>query len=212
MISLDHLIELATAHKVPVTAVASIILITLINRLFFNSGLNSEEVAKKGVSTSRVFQWDPFYGLDMVYSQVKALKNDYYLEWLRRLHHNRPKTFSINFFGIRQICTIESENLKAIQATNFKDFGLEPMRRKTKGAMPFADKGISTTDGKNWEFARFLVKPFFYREVYASIDRIRPYVDKLMTLLPEEDGVEFDAQPLIQRWVSLSSWSNKISF
>ncbi|KAM0342045.1 hypothetical protein ACHAPU_009773 [Fusarium lateritium] len=197
MISLQHLIELATVHKVPVSALAGVTLIILINRLFFS---NTKDTAKKGVATSRVFQWDPFYGLDMVYSQVKALKNDYYLDWLRRLHRNRPKTFSINFFGIRQICTIESENLKAIQATNFKDFGLEPMRRKTKGAMPFADKGISTTDGKNWEFARFLVKPFFYREVYASIDRVRPYVDKLMTMLPQEDGVEFDAQPLIQRW------------
>jgi cytochrome P450 monooxygenase len=100
----------------------------------------------------------------MVYSQIRTLKNDYYLEWLRRLHRlhrSRPRTLSIRFFGIRQICTIEGENLKAIQATNLKDFGLKPMHRKTKGGMPFADKGISTTDGKNWEFARYLVKPFF---------------------------------------------------
>lgn len=201
MITLDHAFALATEHKVPIAALTTVILAILINRLFF-SNPSADTIAKKGVPTSRVFQWDPFYGLDMVYSQIRALKNDYYLEWLRRLHRNRPKTFSINFFGIKQICTIEGENLKAIQATNFKDFGLEPMRRKTKGGMPFADKGISTADGKNWEFARYLVKPFFYREVYASIDRVRPYVDKFMTLLPQEDGVTFDAQPLVQRWVS----------
>lgn len=204
MLSVEHLLEAAQDHKVPVAALTTVVLLIIVNRLFYNNGLTAEEIAKKGVAPPRVFQLDPFYGLDMVWSQLRALKNHYYLEWLRKLHANRPKTFSINFFGIKQICTIEGENLKAIQATNFKDFGLEPMRRKTKGGMPFADKGISTTDGKNWEFARYLVKPFFYREVYASVDRVRPYVDKFMTLLPKEDGVTFDAQPLIQRWVSCS--------
>ncbi|KAG9258407.1 uncharacterized protein F5Z01DRAFT_670126 [Emericellopsis atlantica] len=89
-----------------------------------------------------------------MYSQIRVLKDGYYLNWLQRLHKNRPKTFSISFFGIRQICTLEIENLK--------------------------------------EFARYLVNSFFYREVYSRID--------LMTLLPQEDGVTFDAQPLIQRW------------
>lgn len=202
MLDLEHLTAAALEHKVPVAALTTVVALIIIHRLFYSASLSQEEIAKKGVAPPQLFQWDPFYGLDMVYSQISALKHHYYLEWLRRLHANRPKTFAINFFGIKQICTIEGENLKAIQATNFKDFGLEPMRRKTKGGMPFADKGISTTDGKNWEFARYLVKPFFYREVYASIDRVRPYVDKFMTLLPKEDGITFDAQPLIQRWVS----------
>lgn len=178
------------------------VLVVLLARLFRESTKGSEAGCKP---VTRVRQWEPFLGLDMVYSQLQALKRNYYLEWLRNLHKGKPKTFAITFMGVKQICTTEGENLKAIQATNFKDFGLEPMRRKTKGAMPFADKGISTTDGKNWEFARFLVKPFFYREVYASIDRIDPYVRKFFTLLPEEDGVTFDIQPLIQRWVCFVS-------
>lgn len=204
MLSFEHLFSEIEEHKAPVAALATVALLLIVHRFFYTNGPTAEEIAKRGVAPPQVFQWDPFYGLDMAYSQLRALKNHTYLEWLRKLHANRPKTFSINFFGIKQICTIEGENLKAIQATNFKDFGLEPMRRKNGGGMPFADKGISTTDGKNWEFARYLVKPFFYREVYASIDRVRPYVDKFMTLLPKEDGVTFDAQPLIQRWVSYS--------
>ncbi|EHK20480.1 uncharacterized protein TRIVIDRAFT_49165 [Trichoderma virens Gv29-8] len=185
------------SHTVTISALCVSVLVVFLSRLF-NESTKGTDFGCKPVT--RVKQWEPFWGLDMVYSQLQALKRNYYLDWLRKLHNGRPKTFAIKFMGVKQICTIEGENLKAIQATNFKDFGLEPMRRKTKGAMPFADKGISTTDGKDWEFARFLVKPFFYREVYASIDRIDPYINRLFTLLPKEEGVTFDIQPLIQRW------------
>ncbi|KAL6895172.1 cytochrome P450 [Trichoderma longibrachiatum] len=197
MLLYEYVNNLGGSHVATLAALGVSVLVVLLARLFRESTKGSEAGCKP---VTRVRQWEPFLGLDMVYSQLQALKRNYYLEWLRNLHKGKPKTFAITFMGVKQICTTEGENLKAIQATNFKDFGLEPMRRKTKGAMPFADKGISTTDGKNWEFARFLVKPFFYREVYASIDRIDPYVRKFFTLLPEEDGVTFDIQPLIQRW------------
>ncbi|KAH7015467.1 cytochrome P450 [Ilyonectria destructans] len=185
-----------TEHNLPVLVAASAILAFLLSRLLRQ---NAKGKAEGCQPVARRWQWDPILGLDIVRAQIKALKGDYYLPWLINLHANMPKTFAINFFGKRQIYTSEPENLKAMTATNFHDFGIEPMRRHTKGSMPFADKGISTVDGKDWEFSRFLLKPFFYREVYTSTDRIKPFADHFMSLIPE-DGESFNMQSLIQRW------------
>lgn len=191
-------------HNLPVLVVSSGCFAFLISKLLNHGGQIRREKASGCQPISRYGQWEPFFGLDLVVSMLRSLKYHYYLDFLINMHKNMPKTFSINFFGSRQIWTIEPENLKAIQATNFHDFGIEAIRRRTKGSMPFADAGISTTDGKDWEFSRYLVKPFFYRDHYTSVDRLRPFVDRFMTLLPE-NGETFNAQPLVQRWVSQSS-------
>jgi cytochrome P450 monooxygenase len=152
---------------------------------------------------ARYRQWDPFLGLDLVLSQGKALREHYFIPWLSSMHANMPKTFTINFLGKRQIYTIEPENLKSLTAITWKDFGISPIRRHSKASMPFADKGVNTVDGEDWEFSRFLIKPFFYREVYTSTDRVAPYVDHFLRLLPE-DGETFNVQPLLQRWVRIA--------
>nr|A0A482NAF7.1 RecName: Full=Cytochrome P450 monooxygenase iccC; AltName: Full=Ilicicolin H biosynthesis cluster protein C [Talaromyces variabilis]QBQ83705.1 ring expansion P450 [Talaromyces variabilis] len=170
-----------------------------LSRLFSNGKQSRDEKANGCQPPARYPQWDPIMGLDLVYSQVSALKNNRYLEWLRDLHAKMPKTFSLNFFGQRWIYSIEPEILKAVYATNFRDFGVEPIRRHSKGSMPFADKGVNTTDGEDWEFSRLLIKPFFERNVYTDTDRIKVHADHFLSLIPA-DGETFDAQPLVQRW------------
>ncbi|KAM6481638.1 cytochrome P450 monooxygenase [Trichoderma sp. SZMC 28011] len=144
--------------------------------------------------------WDPFFGLDVVLGMAKSLKNHYFLDWLNWVHKNRPKTFLVNFVGTRFIWTIEPENMKSMSAFTWKSFGVGPMRRNNKATHPFADIGVNTVDGKEWEFARFLIKPFFMREKYTDTKRLEKHVDRLFSLLPEDDGVTVDVQPLIQRW------------
>ncbi|RFU78914.1 cytochrome p450 [Trichoderma arundinaceum] len=144
--------------------------------------------------------WDPFFGLDVVLGMAKSLKNHYFLDWLNWVHKNKPKTFLVNFVGTRFIWTIESENMKSMSAFTWKDFGVGPMRRNNKATHPFADVGVNTVDGKDWEHARFLIKPFFMREKYTDTKRLEKHVDRLFTHFPEEDGEVFDMQPLIQRW------------
>ncbi|OAA53532.1 Cytochrome P450 [Cordyceps fumosorosea ARSEF 2679] len=157
--------------------------------------------AKGCLPEPRVFQWDVFFGLDIPISQGRALQQNRYLEWLRDLHASMPrtKTFSVNFGGYRWIYSIEPEILKAVYATNFQDFGVEPIRQHPPGFKPFAEKGVSTSDGEDWAFSRSLIKPFFERSVYVSTDRVKPFADKFLTFIPE-DGETFDIQPLLQRW------------
>ncbi|OAA58901.1 Cytochrome P450 [Akanthomyces lecanii RCEF 1005] len=144
-------------------------------------------------------QWDPIFGLDMAWSQMKALKGHYYIPWLRDIHAGQPKTFSIKFLNTRQIYTTEPENLKAMTAVVWKDFGISPLRRFKNIGYPFGDKGVNTTDGDDWVFSRFLIKPFFNREVYTSSERLRGYTDHFLRILPP-DGQTLNVQPYFQRW------------
>jgi cytochrome P450 monooxygenase len=148
----------------------------------------------------------PIMGFDIALSMAKSLRNHTFLLWLRMLHDTGPgkaKTFTIDFLGRHMIHTIEPENMKAISATVWKDFGVEPLRRSTGASMPFADKGVNTTDGHDWAFSRFLIKPYFLREAFSNTDRLEVHTDNLLSLIPL-DGSTFDMQTLMQRWVCTS--------
>jgi hypothetical protein len=200
---LQSLGSVVESHNLLALVLSIGIVALLINGLRHH-GKDIRDQKSHGVQqVARYWQWDPILGLDMVFSQIRALRQNRYLDWLSDLHANMPKTFSLNYFGSRWIYSIEPEMLKAVYATNFKDFGVAPIRRHTKGSMPFADKGINTTDGEDWQFSKTLIKPFFERDVYTDTDRIALYADRFLALLPQ-DGETFDVQPLIQRWVSNS--------
>lgn len=60
-------------------------------------------------------------------------------------------TFSLIALGRKIVVTAEPENVKAILATNFKDFGIGG-RYKAMGAL--LGRGIFTSDGLHWEHSR----------------------------------------------------------
>lgn len=142
---------------------------------------------------------DRIFGLDIVLGMAKSLKYDYFLVWLNQVHRGLPKTFVVNFLWSRFIWTIEPENMKCMSATNWRDFAVGPMRRNNKATHPFADKGVNTVDGKEWEFSRTLIKPFFVAEGFKNTGRLSGHVDRLFARFPA-DGETFDIQQLVQLW------------
>lgn len=142
---------------------------------------------------------DRIFGLDIVLGMAKSLKYDYFLVWLNQVHQGLPKTFVVNFLWSRFIWTIEPENMKCMSATNWRDFAVGPMRRNNKATHPFADKGVNTVDGKEWEFSRTLIKPFFVAEGFKNTGRLSGHVDRLFARFPA-DGETFDIQQLVQLW------------
>lgn len=158
---------------------------------------------KKGYGAiPRYPQLDPFMGLDMAFRTVDAAKNHTLLQWLSKLHiTGKAKTVTFSFFGQRFVHTIEPENMKALFATPvWTDFGVGALRRNNHATMPFADKGVGTTDGQDWEFSRMIIKPYFVREAFSNTQRLEKHTDNLLSLIPE-DGSTFDMQVLLQRWV-----------
>lgn len=60
-------------------------------------------------------------------------------------------TFSGVLMGQSFIITMEPENVKAVLAMNFKDFGI---RGRKESFGPLLGNGIFTSDGVQWEHSR----------------------------------------------------------
>ncbi|KAK3333000.1 cytochrome P450 monooxygenase [Cercophora scortea] len=143
---------------------------------------------------------EPVLGLDFVWSMVRALREDRFLRFQRDLFASQKcKAFTATFMGARMVYTSESDNMKAMSTSQWHEFGVQPIRLGNGAAMPFTSHGVSTTDGKLWEYSRNLIKPYFDRSGYANLQRLEAHVDGLIRLFPT-DGSAIDIQPLVKRW------------
>lgn len=66
-------------------------------------------------------------------------------------HRAIGNTFTATIMGQKAIVTIEPENIKAVLATQFNDFGIGT-RNRAMGAL--LGNGIFSTDGSRWEHSR----------------------------------------------------------
>lgn len=145
---------------------------------------------------------DPFFGLDYVFETFSNLKKHRFLEYQKELFASQGcKTFEVNFLGTRMIFSSEDENMKAMQTTRWKDFGVQPIRQGNGALKPLGTHGASSTDGEMWEYSRNLIKPYFNRAEYAALSRLDVHMDRLISKIPK-DGSTVDMQPLFRRWVS----------
>lgn len=73
-------------------------------------------------------QWDKVFGWDMFSQNIKALKAHNFLDLsYRRFQQMGVNTYQFVALGLRMHVTIEPENLKVIQAVEFKKWGLGKM-------------------------------------------------------------------------------------
>ncbi|PQE09744.1 cytochrome P450 alkane hydroxylase protein [Rutstroemia sp. NJR-2017a BBW] len=90
------------------------------------------------------------------------------------------------------INTIDPDNIKAILATNFEDFGFGH-RMYTFG--PLLGEGIFTTDGVVWEHSRILVCPNFSKVQVSDLSTFEVHISELINQIPR-DGSIVDLQQL----------------
>ncbi|GAD91500.1 RNA-dependent RNA polymerase, putative [Paecilomyces variotii No. 5] len=110
------------------------------------------------------------------------------------------RTFATTVLGITFIQTVEPKNMQAILTTQFHDFALGRLRRRT--FFPLLGNGIFTADGKTWEHSRAMLRPQFVREQVADLALEEKHVSNLMGLLSTgADGwtQEIDMVPLFFR-------------
>ena len=143
---------------------------------------------------------DPFLGLDYWRDQKKAAQKSQWLPTSKALFARYGKTYEVNNLGQRMIHTMEVQNIQSVWATDFKNWGLQPLRDGI--AVPFFDKGINTTDGDFWKHSRALIRPTFARNEIANVDLLEKHVNRLFKQLPT-DGSTVDLQPLFSCLVSL---------
>jgi len=88
---------------------------------------------------------DPILGLDLFFLNVGLVKSGKFLPGVRERFEKIPGwTYSQLLLGTKLINTVEPENIKAILATQFKDFGMPSTR--TDAVVPVFGHGIFTED------------------------------------------------------------------
>ena len=145
-------------------------------------------------------QKDKIFGLDLYLDIIKQIKAHRRLESIKLRFEEYGNTFQSTSFGTTVISTAEPRNIQAVLATQFRSFGMGPLRLKSLG--PFVGKGIFTSDGEFWEHSRALIRPAFARTQIADLNSFEVHVSRLIDLLPK-DGSTVDLQPLFGCLVSL---------
>lgn len=141
---------------------------------------------------------DPFFGTDLFALIRKADKRGHRSRAYADLHREYGGTFEMKALGSAQIQTAQPENIQAIAATKFEDFGVGP-RRGNIGA-PFLDRGVFTEDGDFWKHSRALIRPTFSRNEVADLAGFERHVSRFLALIPT-DSSTVDLQPLAKRLV-----------
>ena len=121
-------------------------------------------------------------GLDMAYEVVSyALKDKSYEMWIQMFDKwAGPGRYTIEAgVGERVILTAEPENVKAILATQFKDYGKGEQFRKDWHA--FLGNGIFTTDSTLWHNSRQLIRPQFIKDRLSDIDIFETHTQVLLS-------------------------------
>lgn len=137
-------------------------------------------------------------GLDTAYNVVgHAMKDTIYEMWVAMYEKHSPGHYTLESgVGERVILTAEPENIKAILATQFKDYGKgEAFRRDWH---MFLGNGIFTTDGTLWHNSRQLLRPQFIKDRLSDIEIFEEHAQTLMTKIGH--GQEIDTLDLMFRF------------
>ncbi|KAK7885389.1 hypothetical protein LTR67_010567 [Exophiala xenobiotica] len=134
-------------------------------------------------------------GLDFPVHSTLAIVNDRAWEFWEWMYEHTGTSSSGNasytcelhiLDNARVIFTADPENIKAVLATQFQDFG--------KGVQfheewkDFLGNSIFTTDGHLWHNSRQLLRPMFVREKVADLPLIETHIRKLISLIGPGDG------------------------
>lgn len=138
-----------------------------------------------------LFGWGVFRNQATVYKAHKLLETS-----RNRFKQNNTHTLNLRILHVNLVMTIDPENLKAMMATNFKDFNLADNRKAT--FIPLFGRGIFTTDGPAWHQSRELLRPNFVRAQVADLEAFEVHVKHLMDAIPR-DGSTVDMQELFFR-------------
>jgi cytochrome P450 len=130
-------------------------------------------------------------GVDIAYEVVShALKDKSYEMWIQMFNKwAGPGRYTIEAgVGQRVIMTAEPENIKAILATQFKDYGKGEKFRQDWHA--FLGNGIFTTDATLWHNSRQLIRPQFIKDRLSDIDIFETHTQVLLSKIAGGQAID----------------------
>ncbi|OTA86769.1 hypothetical protein M434DRAFT_81844 [Hypoxylon sp. CO27-5] len=160
------LIETVLDH-VSISSVLILLGIVFVARMIYLSIDENTRLGRLGVRGHKVKSRLPF-GLDIIHKQVKATMNHRNYEMFLQLLGDAPDyTAETRVLGRRMVMTADPENIKAILATQFADFGKGEQFHKEWNE--FLGDSIFATDGHLWHASRQLLRPQFSRERISDL-------------------------------------------
>ncbi|KAI0843046.1 cytochrome P450 52A11 [Hypoxylon sp. FL0890] len=139
------------------------------------------------------------FGLDIIYKQVKATMNHRNYEMFLKLIGDAPAyTAEARILARHMVITADPENIKAVLATQFADFGKgEQFHREWS---EFLGDSIFTTDGQLWHASRQLIRPQFSRERISDLHCFESHLETFFKAIAnggvlngEEQQVDIEA-------------------
>ena len=191
------MLEILTSHPVWFFGILFIVFPTLY--FTFSVTVERRAIAKLGLFPPQVRAF-PF-GIDIVIRSLSHTRNDTeyeFWDWLFDWSPNKhSKTVDISFARQRFIFTADPENIKAILATQFDDYGKgEPFHNDWKD---FLGNSIFTTDGDLWHRSRQLIRPQFVKNRVTDLDTFETHVKVLLSKIGGQ-GQEIDISKLFYRF------------
>ncbi|OTB14355.1 hypothetical protein K445DRAFT_62887 [Daldinia sp. EC12] len=139
------------------------------------------------------------WGLEIIKKQVFAtITHTCYEVFLELVGHLPNYTGESNLLGFRVVLTADPENIKAILATQFPEFGKGEQFHKEWSE--FLGDSIFTTDGHQWHVSRQLLRPQFSRERISDLHCFESHLETFFkavanggVLNGEEQKVDIEA-------------------
>ena len=175
--------------------------ITLLITTYFTGLYIKREVFRRqrGCMEPFVYPEGGPLGIKLGYDLQDKKKKGEIVDFMCKLYNkfDRVKTFSAYLFGVRVVVGVEPENLKAVLATQFNDFGLGTRHAHFK---PLLGNGVFTLDGEGWKESRQMLRPQFARDQIAHVQALEPHIQILAKHIRASKGKSFDIQELFFRF------------
>ena len=156
-------------------------------------------IRRLGARAPQIYGWLPL-NIDIVLKSIKNSTEHTDLEfWTWLFSHSKPNspTVEIPLGGQRFIFTAQHENVRAILATQFSDYGKgEPFHDDWKD---FLGDSIFTTDGELWHGSRQLIRPQFVKSRVSDLELFETHVQQLIGMLGGQ-GQEVGVDALFYRF------------
>lgn len=141
---------------------------------------------------AKVRDW--LFGIPFYLKSFKMKKQGIMLDFSsNRFKKLDAHTIDFAFAGKKIIQTIEPENIKAMLATQFNDFGFGTRH----GAFaPLLGDGIFTLEGNGWKHSRAMLRPQFAREQISQVKALELHLQTFVKHVTLTRGNKFDIQLL----------------
>ncbi|KAG7443919.1 cytochrome P450 [Guyanagaster necrorhizus] len=157
-----------------------------------------QDAALKGADFVPDVQQSSFSIMRALMRHTKTLMypGEMFLEW----HRQYGNTYCINIFSESRIITIEPEHVKAVLATQFKDFEKGP--RLFSQWADLLGTGVFNSDGDMWKYHRNMTRPFFSKDRISDFDNFERHAVETIRLIKDrlEEGYPVDFQDVVSRF------------